>query len=118
MFYLGNYTLPAGVAVNVPAYQVHREAKYFPEPLLFRPERFLNGEPIHPYAHVAFGTGARNCVGQRFATLELKCVLTRLLRAFEFSAVEGFQHEISPDLTIRSKNGLMIRLRKRNSLAR
>lgn len=45
--------------------------------------------------------------------LELKCVLTRLLREFQFSAVAGFEHDIRPDLTIRSANGLLVRIHKR-----
>lgn len=109
----GKYILPANTTVNIPSYHVHREAKYFPDAELFQPERFLHPDPINPNANVIFGTGLRNCIGQRFAMLEMKCTLTRLLQTFELSAVDGFRAQVELAITLKSSNGLMVRLRKR-----
>jgi cytochrome P450 len=51
----------------------------YPEPAAFRPERFL-GRPPGAFEWVPFGGGARRCVGASFATLEMQCVLSTVLR--------------------------------------
>lgn len=95
---------------------VHRESTHFPDPEMFRPERFMkDAPPLHPFAHIAFSAGPRNCIGQRFAMLELKCSLSRLVRAFQFSAVSDFQMFIRPELILKSRNGTMVRLQKREN---
>lgn len=114
--YIGKYIIPANVTVTIPSLHVHREEKYFPDPYSFRPERFLSAgsaDLMNPYANVTFGVGVRNCIGQRFAMMELKLVMARLLQAFEFSVVDGFQVNIVPDLTMKSGNGIWVRLQKR-----
>jgi cytochrome P450 len=76
---VGGYTLPAGITVAIPAYLVHHRADVYPEPEGFRPERFLGGPP-GAFEWVPFGGGARRCVGASFATLEMTCVLSTILR--------------------------------------
>lgn len=106
--------LPPGTFVTILAYMIHRNPEIFPEPEKFNPERFLNGQYIHPFAHVAFSAGPRNCIGQRFAMLELKCALSKLLRAFEYLPVPGFVPQVLPELVLKSGNGIQVQLRKRN----
>ncbi|XP_055911116.1 probable cytochrome P450 4s3 [Eupeodes corollae] len=106
--------VPRGTSINLLAYVVHREEKYFPEPDRFQPERFLVDEnKLHPYAFIAFSAGPRNCIGQKFAMLELKCTLSNILRAYELLPVEGFVPLPLAELVIKSGNGIQVRLRKR-----
>lgn len=60
--------------------------EYYPEPETFRPERFLpeNKDQLVPYAYLAFGEGSRNCIGMRYAYLEMKYALARLLPRYRF----------------------------------
>ena len=51
---------------------------YPPDPMAFRPERFLDGAP-EPYSWVPFGGGVRRCLGAAFATLEMKVVIATIL---------------------------------------
>lgn len=95
---------------------VHRNPKIFPEPETFNPARFLNDAQFHPFANIAFSAGQRNCIGQRFAMLELKCSITRLLRAYEFLPVEGFIPNLKPELILKSENGVQVRLKMRENL--
>lgn len=107
--------IPKGVNVSVFAYMCQRSEKWFPEPDKFDPERFLSAEKeLHPYAFVAFSAGPRNCIGQKFAMLELKCSLAYILRHFEILPPENFEPVELAEVIIKSGNGLEVKLRKRN----
>jgi cytochrome P450 len=54
---------------------VHRRPDLYPEPLAFRPERWLEGRELPPYAWIPFGGGQRRCPGAAFATMEMTEVL-------------------------------------------
>lgn len=58
-------TIERGTYVYVPVMGIQTDAKYFPEPLAFRPERFHkeNGDGITPFTFFPFGEGPRNCIG-------------------------------------------------------
>lgn len=78
---IGRYTLPAGVGV-VPAIGVaHFREQTYPEPMAFRPERFLGRAPS-PFEFLPYGGGARRCLGAALASYEMKLVLATLLRRF------------------------------------
>lgn len=82
---------PIPILVNqkiwIPVYGIHRDPKYFPEPEKFNPERFSdeNKANILPYTYIPFGVGPRNCVGNRFALMEIKVLFFNLLLNFEIA---------------------------------
>ncbi|HEX8065500.1 MAG TPA: cytochrome P450 [Thermoleophilaceae bacterium] len=76
---LGGRTLPAGTFVAPCIYLVHRRPDLYPDPEEFRPERFLESPP-GTYTWIPFGGGIRRCLGASFAQLEMKVVLSTLLR--------------------------------------
>jgi cytochrome P450 family 135 len=77
---LGGYSFPARtqMAASILLVQLDPEL-YPPDPQVFRPERFLDGAP-EPYTWVPFGGGVRRCLGAAFATLEMKVVISTVLR--------------------------------------
>ncbi|KAF6203284.1 hypothetical protein GE061_003702 [Apolygus lucorum] len=75
-------TIPKGTAINIPVYCLHHDPKYFPEPEKFKPERFE--QPITRGAYSPFGDGPRICIGKRFALVEIKLAMARLLHTFRF----------------------------------
>ena len=77
---------PKGIDVNIPAYVLHRDPEAWDNPLEFNPENFspeAKGKR-DPYSYLPFGTGPRQCIGMRFALLEIKLGLLEILRRFKF----------------------------------
>ena len=73
-----------GMAVKIPIYSAHHNPDFFPEPEVFKPERFLkeNKDEIIPYTYIAFSGGPRICLGQRFAMVEMKIGISKILKKF------------------------------------
>ncbi|MFJ4389508.1 cytochrome P450 [Pseudomonas soli] len=70
--------IPAGVKVLFSPWLVHRNAAHWPEPLNFRPERFLEGRKIAREQFVPFSVGKRNCVGMALALEQLTTAIETL----------------------------------------
>lgn len=85
---LGNtgLTIPKGMVVVIPIHALHHNPDYFLEPQQFNPERFMgqNKQRIKPYTYLPFSAGPRNCVGLRFALMETKSAIIRLVTKFKF----------------------------------
>lgn len=68
--------LEAGDGIWIPTFAIHRDAKYFAIPDTFDPDRFsaANKHRIQPGTYMPFGIGPRNCIGSRFALMEMKSI--------------------------------------------
>uniref|UniRef100_A0A146MAJ2 Cytochrome P450 4C1 n=1 Tax=Lygus hesperus TaxID=30085 RepID=A0A146MAJ2_LYGHE len=81
--------IPSQTRVNINIYHLHRNPKYWDDPDDFKPERFSLEESKnrHPYSYIPFSAGPRNCIGQKFAMLEMKIGVSTILRSCKISAV-------------------------------
>ncbi|XP_046451576.1 cytochrome P450 4c3-like isoform X1 [Daphnia pulex] len=107
------YTLPANTTVGLMTYILHRDPKNFPDPELYQPERFFetNSRGRHPYAYVPFSAGPRNCIGQKFALMEEKVILSSIFRNFHIKALDKREELILLiELILRPRNGIRLLL--------
>nr|ANS06310.1 cytochrome P450 [Agasicles hygrophila] len=74
-----------GQSVRIPAYCIHRDPEYYPNPEVFDPERFSeeNKDKISPLAYLPFGGGPRTCFGARFGKVQTKVGLCSILKNHE-----------------------------------
>ena len=75
---VNGYEVPPGTDVFASVLLAHRRADLFPDPLAFKPERFLGQKPP-TYAWIPFGGGTRRCLGAAFAQFELRRVLQTIV---------------------------------------
>jgi cytochrome P450 family 135 len=84
----GGWDLPAGVHIGPSIYLLHRRADLYPDPLAFRPQRFLE-RSYGTYEWIPFGGGVRRCLGASFALFEMRIVLSTLLERVELQPARG-----------------------------
>ena len=79
-----------GQVVAVQIYALHHNPEIYPNPEEFIPERFSdeNKKSRESVAYLPFGAGPRNCIGMRFAIIEIKLLLTSILSKYRFSTCE------------------------------
>ncbi|XP_019565200.3 cytochrome P450 9e2-like [Aedes albopictus] len=82
------FTINKGTAVWIPTQGLHMDPQYYPNPEKFDPERFNdeNKANVNPMTYLPFGIGPRNCIGSRFALMEIKAIVYYLLLHFSFEA--------------------------------
>ncbi|KAL6446828.1 hypothetical protein ACFW04_001335 [Cataglyphis niger] len=87
---MGNYTFPKDTTIVLGISLTHRNPEVWSDPKKFDPDRFLpdNSKHRNPYAYIPFSAGPRNCIGQKFALLEEKAILTAILRKWRVKSVK------------------------------
>uniref|UniRef100_A0A8C5BIM2 Cholesterol 24-hydroxylase n=1 Tax=Gadus morhua TaxID=8049 RepID=A0A8C5BIM2_GADMO len=106
--------IPAGTLCVFSSHVCGRMEKFFKDPLTFDPDRFHPDAPKPYYCYYPFALGPRSCLGQKFAQMEAKVVMAKLLQRFEFSLVPGQSFDILDTLTLRPKSGVVCNIKHRN----
>jgi len=99
---LGEYKIPKGSYVVVPICVLHHLEENWANHEKFLPERFLGDQQISNYKFMPFSNGPRNCIGRKFAMLEMKVAISKLLMKFKFN-LDPSQGELNTQLRLTLK---------------
>jgi cytochrome P450 len=114
-FEVSGYRIPARSMVVVCQYITHRDARFFPQPEKFDPDRWRPEiAAMRPkFSYFPFGGGTRICIGEQFAWMEGILVLATIARRWRAKYVGDAPPEVHPQITLRPKNPLEMVLSRR-----
>lgn len=113
---LGGYKLPAGISIMMSQWVLHRDQRFYDEPEEFKPERWEDGSRNLPErAYFPFGAGPRLCIGKDFGMMEASLILAAFLTRFQFTLPDDSTVLPWPSITLRPKNGLMVKIKRREN---
>jgi len=112
---IGGYPVPKGSEVVIWIIHTHRDARWYPDPLAFQPERhdpkIVATRP--KLAYLPFGAGPRACIGSQFSLLEARLVLATLAQRFVLDLAPGHTLAMQPGVTLMPKGGMPMRITAR-----
>ncbi|XP_016976663.2 probable cytochrome P450 4ac1 isoform X1 [Drosophila rhopaloa] len=108
--------MPKDTQISIHIYDIMRDPRHFPKPNEFQPERFLPENTVnrHPFAFVPFSAGQRNCIGQKFAILEMKVLLAAVIRNFKLLPATQLEDlTFENGIVLRTQQNIKVKLAKR-----
>ncbi|GAB6023574.1 Cytochrome P450 4V2 [Chamberlinius hualienensis] len=107
------YKIPAGTDVCLLVSFLHRNPSVFQNPDSFNPDRFLPENSVNrdPFDYLPFSTGLRNCIGQKYAMMEIKVVTAKILRRFWINSpvdLKTIDKKLMCDLVTKVHGGIPI----------
>jgi len=112
---LGDYFIPAGSDIFITPYFLHRHPEFWPDGECYDPQRFTEEavKQQHKQAYIPFSAGPRRCIGDFFATVEMQMHVGLMARHFRLEDVTEQPLELAPEINMRNKNPIMMKIKKR-----
>jgi cytochrome P450 len=107
---VGGHPVPVGTTIYMSQWVIHRNPRFFDDPLAYRPERWSDGlaKRIPRYAYFPFGGGPRICIGNAFAMMEATLLLATIARRFQIRVVHPDRVVPLPTMTLRPVGGIEV----------
>lgn len=109
----GGYTLPKGIQVIVNAWAISRDPSHWPEPISFRPERFLGSSVDfkgHNFEYIPFGAGRRLCPGWPLGARMVHLMVASLVKSFRWSLPHGEELDMEEQYGVTLRKAVPLRL--------
>ncbi|KAE8662386.1 hypothetical protein F3Y22_tig00113338pilonHSYRG00082 [Hibiscus syriacus] len=103
--------IPKGLSIWIPVLAIHHSEELWGKDVNeFNPDRF-NSRPFASGRHfIPFAAGPRNCIGQSFAMMEAKIILSMFISRFRFTISESYRHAPVVVMTLKPKYGVQVHL--------
>jgi cytochrome P450 len=113
---VGPFFVRKGTMMYVSQYLLHRDERFFPDPLRFDPDRFLSERSVGrpKFAYFPFGGGGRQCIGEAFAWMEGTMLLATIGQRWKLRLAPGHKVELQPKIVMRPKGGMPMFAERRN----
>jgi len=111
---INDQSIKKGTEILIDIYSLHRNPSYWINPNRFNPYRFIDNKQTH-FTYIPFSAGVRNCIGQKFAKLEMKVFIFNILKSYDLKSMQSI-NEVEPCLEIimRSNSGILMEFKKRS----
>jgi cytochrome P450 len=111
----GGYEIPKHSVVLCSQWVMHRDARFYPHPLQFDPQRWTpEARAARPkFSYFPFGGGNRICIGEGFAWMEGVLLLVTLAQQWRMRLAPGYRAEVWPVITLRPRYGVPVTLERR-----
>ena len=109
---IGGYAIERGTMVFASQWVLHRDGRFFADPLRFDPDRWANGSAGRD-AYFPFGAGVRKCIGEAFAWMEATLVLATLARRFRLSRLTSDEVGVKAMITLRPDRAIPMAVQAR-----
>ncbi|RKD97931.1 cytochrome P450 [Halopiger aswanensis] len=112
---IGGYEIPAGASIRMHQWVVHRDPRWYDDPLAFRPERWTDEmeSDLPKLAYFPFAAGPRRCIGDRFAMLEARLILATVYQNYHLELEPGTDLDLRATITARPKHEIPMTVRER-----
>jgi cytochrome P450 len=112
---LADYIVPPRAILFMSPYLTHRDRRFFPNPERFDPDRWTPEfkAALPAFAYFPFGGGARRCIGDQFAWMELTLLVATFAQTWKMRLVPNHPVAPQPLVTLRAKHGMMMKVERR-----
>ena len=113
-----NATIPKGMFVTYSVHGISMDERYFPNPKQFNPQHFspTNKEKRDSGTDLVFSIGPRQCIGSRFAVLQLKTGVANMVNKFRILPTSRLPEKYEPDPksgSFQVKGGIWVKFERR-----
>jgi cytochrome P450 len=117
---VADYVLPRRAMLFMSPYVIHRDARFFPDPERFDPDRWTPAmrAALPKFAYFPFGGGTRQCIGEQFAMMELVLIVATVAQQWQLRLVPGHSVVPQPLITLRARHGMKMILEERRTSTR
>lgn len=105
---IGGYVIPKHSVVLTSQWVTQRDARFFPEPERFLPERWMGNERklAERFYYFPFGVGPRVCIGEEYAWMNGMLIMATLARRWHLQLVPGHRIELFARSGLGSRHGM------------